>query len=325
MSVSGNYDVVHRLFIWLLTLTVCCHLAAQTQNPPAADSTPIKVTLLGSGAGPRVDLQRYGISILVESGGQKLLFDCGRGVMFRLVEAGLRPGEIGKVFLTHLHSDHIVSLPDLLLTAWVTGGRKSPLQVWGPSGTRSMMDKLLEAFAFDIHMRRDVDEKTPKEGFQVEATDISEGVVYNKGGVKVSAFLVDHGPVKPAFGYRVDFGGHSIAMSGDTRLSENLIRHSQGVDVLFHEVGRDVAALIQQGISPEQAATIADHHTSAKETGIVFNRVKPRLAVYAHGGDVRDVAEARKTYSGPLEVGEDLMVIRVGEKIDVQRPRRTGK
>jgi ribonuclease Z len=316
---------MRRLLLGLLALAACCHLTAQTQNPPAADSTPIKVTLLGSGGGPPVDVQRYGISILVEAAGQKLLFDCGRGATFRLVEAGFRPGEIDKVFLTHLHSDHIVSLPDLLLTPWAMEGRKTPFQVWGPPGTQSMMEKLLEAFAFDIHMRRDVDEKFPKEGIQVVSTEVSEGVVYDKSGVKVSAFVVDHGPVKPAFGYHVDFGGHSVVMSGDTRMSENLIRHSRGVDVLFHEVGRDVAALIQQGISPDQAATIADHHTSAEETGIVFNRVKPRLAVYAHGGNVQDVAEARKTYSGPLEVGEDLMVIRIGEKIDVQRPRRGGK
>ena len=109
-------------------------------------------------------------------------------------------------------------------------------------------------------------------------------------------------------------------------MSENLIRHSQGVDVLFHESGRGVAALIQMGISPEQAATIEAHHTSPEEAGVVFSRVKPRLAVYAHGGgNAQDVPEARKHYSGPLEVGEDLMVIRVGEKIDVQRPKRASK
>lgn len=272
-----------------------------------------------------MDLQRYGISILVEAAGQKLLFDCGRGATLRAAEAGIRTSDIDKVFLTHLHSDHIISIPDLLLTAWSgPAGRKTPFQVWGPPGTRGMMDKLLEAFAFDIHIRGDVDEKFPKEGIRVISTEVNEGMVYDRTGVKVTAFVVDHGPVKPAFGYRVDFGGRSIVMSGDTRMSENLIRHSQGVDVLFHEAGRGVAALIQQGISPEQAATIEAHHTSAEETGIVFSRVKPRLAVYAHGGNAQVAAEARKHYRGPLEVGEDLMVIRIGEKIDVQRPRRAG-
>ena len=309
-----------RLLPAFIALSACCPLAAQSANSPAADPASIKVTLLGSGGGPRVDVRRYGISILVEAAGQKLLFDCGRGATLRAVEAGIRPIDLDKVFLTHLHSDHIISIPDLLLTPWAEG-RKTPFQVWGPPGTRSMMDKLLEAFAFDIHIRGDVDEKFPKEGIRVISTEVGEGTVYDKAGVKVAAFVVDHGPVKPAFGYRVDFGGHSVVMSGDTRMSENLIRHSQGIDVLFHEVGTGVATLIQQGISPEQAANIVAHHTSPEETGIVFNRVKPRLAIYAHGGNAQTVTEARKNYTGPLEVGEDLMVIRIGEKIDVQRPR----
>jgi|SRR5690348_11457313 len=313
---------MHRLLPAFIALSSCCPLAAQSANPPAADSASIKVTLLGSGGGPGVNVQRYGISILVEAAGQKLLFDCGRGATLRAVEAGIRTSELDKVFLTHLHSDHIVSIPDLLLTPWSSSdGRKTPFQVWGPPGTRHMMEKLLEAFEFDIHIRGDVDEKFPKEGIRVISTEVSEGVVYDKAGVKVTAFIVDHGPVKPAFGYRVDFAGRSVAMSGDTRMSENLIRHSQGVDVLFHEAGLGMAALIQQGLSPEQAATVEAHHTSAEETGIVFNRVKPRLAVYAHGGNAQVAAEARKHYAGPLEIGEDLMVIRIGEKIGVQRPR----
>ncbi len=101
-----------------------------------------------------------------------------------------------------------------------------------------MMQKFQEALAFDIHVRRDVDEKFPAEGVRVVATDIREGVVYESNGVKVTAFLVDHGPVKPAFGYRVDFRGHSVAISGDTKPSDNLVKFASGVDLLIHEVGR---------------------------------------------------------------------------------------
>jgi len=305
-------------------LAACIPLCGQNLNVKAPSSPPgtLKITLLGSGGGPAVNLQRYGPSILVEASGQKLLFDCGRGVAFRLKELGIPLGEVDKVFLTHLHSDHILSIPDLLLTGWGVDGRTTPFQVWGPTGTRSMMDKLLDAFAFDIHIRRDVDEKFSGEGIRAIATDIKEGVVYDRDSVKVTAFLVDHGPVKPAFGYRVDYGGHSVAMSGDTRFSENLIKHAQGVDVLIHEVtSRENARanFLKSGLTPAQADAIVSHHSSVQDTATVFNRVKPRMAVYAHGGNAAIAAETRKMYSGPLEVGEDLMTFAVGDKIEVRR------
>ncbi|HSR08685.1 MAG TPA: MBL fold metallo-hydrolase [Bryobacteraceae bacterium] len=281
----------------------------------------IKVTILGSGGGPRPNPVRYGISILVEAEGERLLFDCGRGAAIRLAQAGIREGEVDKVFLTHLHSDHILSIPDLLLAGWGEQGRNTPLRVWGPTGTKSMMDNLLKAFEFDIHIRRDVDEKFSKEGITVAATDIQEGTIYQNRGVKVTAFLVDHGPVKPAFGYRVDAGGHSVVMSGDTRFSENLIKYASGVDVLIHEVGgRDISGFLASGLTREQAESIIDHHTSPEQTGIVFERTKPRLAVYAHGGNAAAVADARKTYAGPLEVADDLSTILVGEKVEFMRP-----
>src|SRR6185295_9032016 len=160
---------------------------------------------------------------------------------------------ISRVFLTHLHSDHVLQLPDLLLTGWVGApggsvqggsvpGRAVPLEVWGLDGTRDMMSALEKAFAFDIHIRRDVDEKFSADGIRVRSHDIKEGVVLDEDGVKVTAFLVDHAPIVPAFGYRVDYHGHSVVLSGDTRLSENLIRHAKGVDVLIHETFDPVAA-----------------------------------------------------------------------------------
>jgi len=136
----------------------------------------------------------------------------------------------------------------------------------------------------------------------------------------VTAFLVDHGPVKPAFGYRVDAGGHSVVMSGDTRFSENLIKNATGVDVLIHEVGgRDISGFLASGLTRKQAESIIDHHTPPDQTGIVFQRTKPRLAVYAHGGSAAAVAEARKKYAGPLEVADDLSEILVGDKVEFVR------
>src|SRR5262252_4961468 len=187
--------------------------------------------------GPTFSGERLGISTLVIAGDQMLLFDAGRSLTTGLARLNINPAGVTRVYLTHLHSDHIVSLPELLLFPW-TQGRAVPLQVWGPTGTRAMMERLQEAFAFDIHVRRDVDERFSPEGIRVLATDIREGVVYEANGVKVTAFLVDHAPVAPAFGYRVDYRGHSVSLSGDTRPSDSLVKASEGVDVLIHEVGR---------------------------------------------------------------------------------------
>lgn len=285
----------------------------------AAPAESLTVILLGTGGGPPVNLQQFGASILVEAGGERFLFDCGRGATMRLTQVGVPIGTISRLFLTHLHSDHVIQIPDLLLTGWAAGRRAIPLEVWGPAGTRDMMDHMQQAFAFDIHTRRDVDEKFPAAGIRVVSHDITEGVVFSEHGVKVTAFLVDHGPVEPAFGYRVDFGGRSVALSGDTRVSENLIRSVQGVDVLIHE-GIDPDAIRSRPNPPSPAAVdaIIAHHTTAEQAGEVFSRVKPRLAVFSHApNSERMISLARKTYAGPLLGPEDLLTIVIGEKIEV--------
>jgi ribonuclease Z len=296
-------------------------LLASAALAGAAPAQNLKVTLLGTGT-PAPIMGRFGPSILVEAGGQKLLFDCGRGATQRIEQLKVPFAQVDALFLTHLHSDHVVGIPDLWLTGWIRG-RTIPLRVWGPAGTKEMMSHLEQAYQFDIHIRRDVDEKMPAQGVAVLAKDIEQGVVYENGGIKVTAFEVDHGPVKPAFGYRVDFAGHSVALSGDTRFSENLIRFSEGVDVLIHEVmDPDTFRLKNPSTSPERAQRILGHHTTPEQAGMVFARVKPKLAVYSHivPPDASDLIPlTRKTYSGPLEVGEDLMSIEVGEKVVVQR------
>jgi len=190
--------------------------------------------LLGTGT-PDVSMQRFGPSILVQAGDEKFLFDCGRGAVLRLSQLHIPLDEVNRLFLTHLHSDHTVGIPDLWLTEWIFD-RKEPFHVWGPAGTRSMISHLEKAYTFHIHIRRDVDEKFPGRGVTVVARDIRQGVVYESNGVKITAFDVNHGPVKPALGYRIDSGGHSVVLSGDTRPSENLIRFAKGTDLLVHEV-----------------------------------------------------------------------------------------
>ena len=297
---------------------------------PNGDSN-LRVILLGTAAGPTFSAQRLGISTLILAGPEKLLFDCGRGLTTGMAAMAINPADVTKVFLTHLHSDHIVSLPELYLFSWASQGRNKPLQVWGPDGTRSMFKHLQEAFAFDIHIRRDVDEKFSAEGIKVLATDIREGVVYESNGVKVTAFLVDHGPVKPAFGFRIDYHGHSVVVSGDTKPSDNLIRFSQGVDLLIHEVGRSKLdpALVgpQDELMPGsrltrgQVKTIAEHHTDGTEAGKVFQRVKPKLAVFSHFNvsPAATLTLVRQNYAGPVEFGEDLMTIEVGDTVSVHR------
>jgi ribonuclease Z len=293
--------------------------------PITAQGQEIKVTLLGTGAPPPV-MNRFGPSILVEAGGQKFLFDAGRGALQRLRQIKVAWQDVDGVFLTHLHSDHVVGFPDLWLTGWLSGtGRDRPLNVWGPRGTKKMMSHLEQAYEYDIRIR--LYDRASPDGVILLVEDIGEGVVFEKSGVKVTAFEVDHKHVKPAFGYRVDYGGRSVVLSGDTRVSENLIRHAQGVDVLVHEVVAP-ETLRRAGIPPEREESITTLHVTPEQAGEVFSRVKPRLAVYSHivlpTATEKDlIPPTRKTYAGPLEVGEDLMVIEVGDKIEVRRPLRS--
>ena len=317
---------MNKTILAAVILLACASLRGQKPDtkPAPAAGPPLKVTILGSARGPQVDLRRFGASILVETaGGDKLVFDCGRGFAQRLTEYGVPLRAIDKLFLTHLHSDHILSIPDLLMVGF-SQGRKGPLQVWGPAGTKSMMDSMGKTFEFDLRVRSEFNDQLSKDGMRSSSTDIQEGTIYEKNGVKVTAFLVDHGPIKPAFGYRVDYAGRSVAMSGDTRFSENLIKHSRGVDLLIHETERFLPPDPKQSEREraQQEKVSRELHTSPEQTATVFNRAKPRLAVYSHGGSPAIVAEARKTYSGPLEIGEDLMTIEIGEKIEIRRSKQ---
>ncbi len=289
----------------------------------AAPAQSITVTLLGTD-GPIPNVERFGPSTLVEAGTEKLLIDCGRGVPIRLTQLHIPLRAVTAVLFTHLHSDHVVGFPDLWLTGWLPppfGQRVTAMQVFGPTGTRDMMSALRTAYAADIRIRT-ADERLTPEGAAIAATDIEEGWRYERNGVVVTAFNVDHGDlIKPSLGYRVDYAGHSVVLSGDTRPSENLIRFAQGADVLVHEVADARPELLR---SSEAARLIIGHHTTPEDAGRVFSRVKPRLAVYAHIGLLTTdstiraptleevMAATRRTYAGPLVAGEDLMRIEIG-------------
>ena len=302
-------------------LTVALFVAALV--PAVARGQQFRATLLGTGC-PAAVMNRFGPSTLVEAGDQKFLFDAGRGALQRLTQLDVRWQDVQGVFLTHLHSDHVVGFPDLWLTGWlIVPGRKVPLQVRGPTGTAAMMSHLQQAFAYDVRIRTENDGVSP-EGVALAVEEIGEGVVYDKGGVKITSFEVDHAPVKPALGYRIDYSGRSIVLSGDTRVSQNLLRHAQNVDVLVHEVFAP-ATLQRAGVPAARAKSIVDYHTTPEQAGEVFARLKPKLAVYSHicmpSATEEDlVPGTRKTYTGPLELGEDLMAIDIGETIRVRKP-----
>jgi ribonuclease Z len=279
--------------------------------------------LLGTASGPRAFVDKAGISTLVEAGGERFLFDVGRGFMQRLVQAGFPMNAVSKLFITHLHSDHVIGLPDLMLTPWSAAPeRKVPLEVWGPDGTRDMVRHLEEAFTFDIRMRRDVDESFSPAGIRMVAHDIQPGKVYEKNGVTVTAFLVSHGLVKPSYGYRVDYAGRSVALSGDTSPSDNLVAVCKGVDVLIHEaIDRDVLRRLVP--DKQRMESIVARHTTPEQAASIFSRVSPRLAVFSHSpGTTAIVEQTRRSYPGRVEMGEDLMVIDIGDEVAVGfRPR----
>ncbi|MGH7797994.1 MAG: MBL fold metallo-hydrolase [Candidatus Binatia bacterium] len=286
-----------------------------------------RITLLGTGA-PPPSLERFGPSTLVEAGKHKYLFDAGRGAMQRLHQLGIPFADITGMFLTHHHSDHVVGFPDLWLTGWIGrpwGKRAVPLQVWGPLGTNQMIEHLPQAFAVDIRVRQ---RNYPPDGVKLIAQEISEGVVLETEGIKISAFEVDHGGEDlPAYGYHIGYQGRSAVLSGDTTFNENLIQHAQGADLLVHEVTAAAGAAAE---NPQQLKRIASNHTTPGQAGEVFSRVQPKLAVYNHlllfgGAKAEDLIPAtRKTYEGPLIVGEDLLQIEIAETVEARRFGRPG-
>jgi len=307
--------------LWSMCLGVLFMLVS-IAVPRATEAQTLKVTLLGTGCPPPV-MNRFGPSTLVEAGNEKLVFDAGRGNLQRLVQAKVPLKDIHALFLTHLHSDHVVGIPDMLLTGWLFGRREVPFRVWGPRGTKDMLTHLERAFEFDIRMRLS-DDRTSPQGIVIVAEDIQQGVVYERDGVKVTAFDVDHHPVKPALGYRIDYGGRSVVLSGDTKFSENLIHFAQGADVVIHSVA--APEVVQRGRPPERAKAILAHHTLPEEAGTVFARVQPKLAVFSHivlpEATAQDlIPPVRKHYAGPLELGEDLDVIDVGETVTLHRAK----
>ncbi len=292
-------------------------------------SVDFRVTLLGTGV-PIPSPERFGPSTLVEAGNRRLLIDAGRGATIRLHQLGVPLGTIDALLLTHFHSDHTSGIPDLWLTGWLRstfGRRDAPLRVIGPVGAAELMSHLAQAYARDIAIRI-ADENLSPEAATVRTEEFeADAVVYDEADVKVIAFEVDHGAaIKPAVGYRIEYGGRAAVISGDTRYNENVVRYGTRADLLIHEVAIARPQLLQH----DYFRPILAHHTSPREAGQIFARTRPKLAAYTHlvflagegvpAASVADmIAQTRETYEGPLEVGEDLMCFEIGETISVRR------
>jgi ribonuclease Z len=302
-------DAISHLARLVSLLVVFLSLGLPGNILAAMRSDEMRVTLLGTGT-PFPNAERFGSAILVEVAGKRLLFDCGRGAVIRLTQAGVSPKDIDCLFLTHLHSDHVVGIPDLWLTGWFLG-RSKPLRIWGPAGTSGMTQDLGKAFVFDIHIRQIPPDPLAANGVEIDAKEVRQGEVYNDGLTRVSAFLVDHGSVKPAFGYRVDSAGHSVIISGDTRFCQNLVDFATGADCLIHAAW----SAGWKNPTPPSKRSIA----SAEDAGRVFAIVKPKLGVIYHYKEEEGLWDAaRKEYKGPLVIAKDLMTTNVDQAVTWQ-------
>jgi ribonuclease Z len=291
-------------------------------------ASTFRVTLLGTGV-PIPRPERFGPATLIEAGDQVILIDAGRGATIRMFQLGMPIGRIDALFLTHFHSDHTIGIPDLWLTGWLSSyfaARRKPFHVIGPTGTTELMHHLERAYSRDVDIRVE-DEKLAREHASITTAEFaSDGQVYESGNLRVIAFTVDHGAaIKPAYGYRVEYQGRSVVISGDTRYNENVVKFGTGADLLIHEVAMAPPQLIQEAAIQR----ILNHHTSPREAGQVFARAKPKLAAYTHlvllaGKDlaapsIEDLlAETRETYGGPLVVGDDLMRFEIGDEVIVR-------
>lgn len=281
----------------------------------------MKLVLLGTGT-PIPDPGRLGPAQLVEAGDDRILIDAGSGVVQRLVAAGYwRPGRsnstpVTRVVLTHLHSDHLMGLADLLWTGWIMRWWDTPPPIAGPPGTAAMVAKLLEAFSYDIAVRTR-GERLHREWLEPVVEEIGEGWAVETADSRMTGFRVDHEPVDEAFGYRIDGPGASVVVSGDTRVSENLIRHAQDCALLVHEVyWRKGALALRAGISDPEALRRRDiidaYHTHSEDVGGVAAKAGARHLVLSHilfrGGTAADLEEdVRSQYSGKITVGADLL------------------
>lgn len=280
---------------------------------------PDRLVLLGSKGGPAL---RPGgpwpSSSLLRIGGREIVVDCGLGVTRGLVDTGISLKALDLIFITHLHSDHVLELGPLLHTAW-TAGLATPVGVFGPPGTGHYWQRFCQAMEFDIEIRI-VDEGRPDIRELVSIVEFAEGQVVEQRGLKVSALRVDHPPVTDCFALRFEHGGKSLVFSADTAFFPPLADFAEGADILVHE------AMLAEGIERLVARTgngarLKEHllasHSFAEEAGRIASEAGVRRLVLNHLipaddaeiGEADWIAAVRKTWAGDLTIARDGLVV----------------
>lgn len=274
----------------------------------------IDITLTGTGS-PMVDPNRAGPSTLVTAGDQKFLVDCGRGVLMRAAAVGVGAANLTALLLTHLHSDHITDLSDVITTRWVTSLGPAPLPIIGPPGTRAVVEATLAALAPDISYRigHHADITAPPE---ISVHEYAAGQVWDSGGVVITAAPTDHRPVEPTIAFRIEFGGASVVLAGDTVPCDSLDELARGANALVHTVIR--ADLVEQ-IPVQRLRDILDYHSSVEQAAATATRAGVDTLVLTHyvpplaaGQEEQWRALAAGEFSGRVELGDDLLRVSVG-------------
>lgn len=288
---------------------------AMASSPPAQRS---RLILLGTAGGPTPKLDRSAPANAIVVGDDIYIIDCGDGVARQMVKAGLDLGKIRDVFITHQHSDHNADYGNLLLLAWATN-LNTKVDTWGPPPLQRMTELFLAMQAYDIHIR-EIDEGRPPLAPLIVPHEITHaGPVMHDNNVKVTAALVQHGPVKPAFAYRFDCPDRAIVFSGDTRPSDNLVALAQGADILVHEVV-DLDAIDQvvkdESMAPRLRAHLQTAHTSMAQVGQIATRAGVKTLVLNHFVPGTTPIPnhvwydaVKPHFKGRLIIGRDLMVL----------------
>jgi ribonuclease Z len=273
----------------------------------------LSITLLGTGS-PLPDPHRAGPATLVSSEADHYLVDAGRGVLMRLAAAGITAGQLSAVLLTHLHSDHFTDLGDVITTRWVMTFEPTPLTIFGPVGTKSVVEHLLASLGPDIAYRmahhHDLDHPPP-----IEVVEVEDGVVAVPGAVRVSCAPTDHKPVEPSVGFRFDHGGVTVVTAGDTVPCAGLDRLCENADALVHTVIRK--DLIER-VPVQRLRDTLDYHSSPEQAAQTAQRAGVRTLVLTHyvpafppGGGEEWRSLAAGDFDGTIEVGDDLHRVEV--------------
>jgi ribonuclease BN (tRNA processing enzyme) len=289
--------------LWLLAAVAS--LQAQTMQAP-------QIVFLGTGT-PRPQPDHQGQALAIRINEKIYLVDAGAGVARQASAAAMKMENLGVCFLTHLHTDHTLGLPDLVFTPWIMG-RTAPLELYGPTGTTAMAESILKAYEQDINIRVNGMEGGNGTGYKVNPHDIKPGIVCQDGNLKVTAFPVEHGSWPEAYGYKFEVAGKTIVISGDTRPTKNVVHACNGCDVLIHEVYSGYGGTSQK--SPEEwMKYMAAFHTSAEELGILATQARAKTLVVTHyiamgsSNEIEMVNSVRKGFVGTIIVAHDLEVM----------------